>query len=218
MEPSLKIDLLAMGSGRLRACVLALATFFAGWGLPEMGFGDGAVPWLVAFGALGVVVIVVTDAFTRRIASEWKDKFASWAKPILAVLCCVGAFVGCYYWADQRINHQIIISELRDDIDSLSTGIATFEADQATFNPRPTANYWASTDAWFQASSDYKLITNNIFSSRYHKDIVELAYKLRKADVVNDDELKELLWFARPDYPSSDWALEELEKYRSRLE
>ena len=81
--------------GRIRAFVLAVATFVLGLGLPYMGIGRMAIPWLVAVGALGITFILLTDTIFTDILGMMKCP--RWGRiPLIAILC-LGITIGVYF-------------------------------------------------------------------------------------------------------------------------
>jgi hypothetical protein len=122
-----------------------------------------------------------------------------------------------------QLNHKVQSSTTTQTTASISQNlikeINDFLADRNLNRPKVSTSIQTQDDLYksWQQSVAYSDETNYIFTTTYRQRVIDLAYQFNRLGIITQDELKELEWFVQPDYPSTDWALQDLEKFNSRL-
>ena len=209
---------------RLRATFLAIATGLIGWGLPEMGIGSGAIPWVVAVGSLLATIAIITDDWVKLVANKLSNR--NGLQVVLGVSICILVVVGSYCGSAKLIDNQEskdqVASDkeaLRRDTENLIQDITSFKSEMNLLIFELTDSYWASPELGMQAIRTQREIANSIFTDNYEQRVYELGNRLLNQGVITEKQQRSLNFNmqTQPIY-TLDWLLADLNEYLSMIE
>jgi|GEM_PF-6288018 len=200
-----------------RSYIMPFVAFVAGsFLMPKMEWIPNTFRiWIFAL-ALGLLVVrLLLSALPQRIIRENLQFSPFWTNITIAfigLMFSVGSGLTITHFDWQHEN----TVELDNTAKDLLGEITVFVADRAILHPRPTAQ-WKSTDEWYQKSVEYSMETDNLFTHRFSQRISDLAFKLRRANIITQAELESLNWSNNPRFPNIDFLFGFLRDYCSRI-
>lgn len=189
---------------------MPLSTFILGTWVPKMEWvSETARIWIWATGcgmflaSIVGAVLLANHVTVKRLAI------------IAGIFIVMSILAGLIISAQQK--HYANVTELRTASQVLQSDITVFVANRALGEPRATDSAFSSPDIWFQKSSDYRAMTDNLFTIQFRQRLSSVVYALRQADIISDEEVRTINFWDSTSYPQIDRILPMLEEFNSRF-
>jgi len=174
----------------------------------------------VAYSLLATALIwgIAYFLYTKGLRIHVKE--GKWRKMLIAlgiIMIVGGTTLVTSQFYSHKVQSQADLGFIKEQGHSLLSEISQFVADRNLSSPLVT-DIGGTPEENMQKSRDYGRATDNLFITRYRLRYVDIAYGLKKAEIISEEELSHMLWFVQAQYPSIQWAIDALEKYLSRIE